>query len=198
MHWAPNVGRRFSAVQAVMREKEEELQEKVARRQDENALVPITDVSLEEQYFFYRKLGRLGDYDLLTVEDMLTVAREPAGYDNTMTIDEVLDFFKARSAVRGRDNTIRTPPSAPGPVGKPSVWSSPMPTPPAESDRVPAGAASLDLCLTAARAALSSEVGTRFKRSTTQQRRQAWFRLVKEATIQLETLKTQGTSSILP
>lgn len=58
-----------------------------------------------------------------------------------------------------------------------------------DGSQASADGTSPDLCLAAARAALSSEAGALFKKSTLRQRRQAWFRLVKEANCQLERLK---------
>ncbi len=191
--WVPTAARRFLAAHTAMQEKEGELRETVARRQDRTRAVPITEASLEERYFYYRKLGKLSDYDLLTVEDMLTVPSEPAGYDRNVPIEEVLGFSKARPSVQSRDDAIRTLLSDAGPAGNPSVRTFPLPTPPTDDSRVSVGVASPDLCLTAARAALSSEAGARFKRSTVRQRRRAWLRLVEEATLQLAALKAQRT-----
>lgn len=195
-HWLPSAFRRFLVVQTAMQEKEEELRDTVARRQDPIALIPITEASLEEHYFFHRKLGRLTDYDLLTIEGVLTVSSESTRHENNVTIEEVLGFSKARSSPRSRDDAIRASQPDPVPAGNPSVRALPLPMPPMEGNRVAVGAASPDLCLAAARAALSSEAGARFKRSTNQQRGQAWLRLVKEATIHLETLKARTTPNI--
>jgi hypothetical protein len=196
--WVPTIGRRFSAVENAMREMDEKLRDTVTRRQDGTTLVPITDASLEERYFFYRKLGRSGDYDLLTIKDMLTVASEPPRCANTATIEEVLGFSKSRSAAQRREDVPRASPSEPEPPVSPAVRPLPPPTPPMGGNQFQVSAASAELCLTAARAVLSSEAGARFKRCTAQQRRQAWFRLMKEASDHLERLKTERHSAPSP
>ncbi|MHA7061303.1 TniQ family protein [Azospirillum argentinense] len=119
--WVPTAARRFWTAHTAMREMEEQLRETVARRQDRATAVPITGASLEERYCYYRKLGKLSDYDLLTVEDMLTVPSEPAGYDRNVTIEEALGFSRARPSVQSRDDAIRALPSDAGPPDNPSV-----------------------------------------------------------------------------
>lgn len=193
--WFSTASRRFSDVQVAMSEKEVDLQEAVARRQGQVTLIPITQASLEERYFFCRKLRNLSDYSLLTIEDVLTVSDETMGNENNVTIEEMWGFSKARSTVREPDDAAVAPKSDPGSASNSSFWTSPLPAHPTGGSKVPAVATSPDLCLSAARAALSSEAGTQFKRSTSQQRRQAWFRLVKEANNQLKTLKAQGHPS---
>lgn len=193
--WFLTASRRFSAVQIAMLEKEVELNEAVSRRKSQVTLIPITQASLEERYFFCRKLGTLSDYGLLTIEDVLTVSDESVRNENNVTIEEMWGFSKAKSTVRGRDDAVTAPQPDSGPAKNSSFRTSPPPTRPTGRSPVPAVATSPNLCLSAARAALSSEAGIQFKRSTSQQRRQAWFRLVKEASNQLETLKSQGHSS---
>lgn len=193
--WSSAASRRFSAIQVAMVQKKVELHETIARRKDQVTLIPITQASLEERYFFCRKLGSLSDYGLLTIEDVLTGFNETLRNENNVTIEEMWGFSKARSTVQDQGDAVAAPQSDPGPASNSSFRTLPLPAHPTGGSPVPAVATSPDLCLSAARAALSSEAGTQFKRSTIQQRRQAWFRLVKEASNQLEALKAQGHSS---
>lgn len=169
--WAPPLAERFEAAFTAMQDAEDERHRVAERHQDDDVFVPITEGSPLDHHLLLLKFHRLRDHDLLTVDELLALRHAP----NTDNDQPVAD---------------RVPPyviTAKAPAQNLPDHDAPRPPAPEPSSRL----LSPNLFLAAARAAIAMECPSRAEWTDPKSRRQAWFRMMKEASYQLEQLKME-------
>ncbi|MFP5513077.1 MAG: hypothetical protein ACLGJC_08360 [Alphaproteobacteria bacterium] len=190
--WAPPLAQRFAAAYASMQGAEDERQRAEERHRDRGTLIPITEASLPDRYFFLRDAKGLSDYDMFTVDDLLVLDYPPKTYKSRTNADtELTSAITAKAPAHKRpdhDTPQRSPPvpaAVPPPVMLPDIKpAAPIPEP------VPI-TLSPDLFLAAAHAAIAMKGPSRAEWADSKSQRQAWFRMMKEAASQLERLKKE-------
>ncbi|KAA1053725.1 hypothetical protein FH063_002307 [Azospirillum argentinense] len=168
--WAPPLAERFEAAFTAMQDAEDERHRAAARRRDDGVFVPNTEGSPLDHHLLHKFHG-LGDHDLLTVDELLALRYAP-------------------NTDRGQPVAKRVPPyviTAKAPAQNLPDHNETCPPAPEPSSRL----LSPDLFLAAARAAIAVEGPSRAEWTDPKSRRKAWFRMMKEASHQLERLKKE-------
>lgn len=197
--WAPPLAQRFAAAYASMQGAEDERRRVEERHRDRGALIPITEASLPDRYFFLRDAKRLSDYDMFTVDDLLVLDYPPKTYKSRTNTDaEMTSVITAGAPAYSRQNHDTPHQSLPVPAAVPPLVIQPDIKPAQAVPELAHITLSPDLFLAAAHAAIAVEGPSRAEWADPKSRRLAWFRMMKEAGYQLERLKKERHSAPAP
>ncbi|MCG5243622.1 hypothetical protein ACIU1J_26475 [Azospirillum doebereinerae] len=152
----------------------------------------MTEASPFEQHVFLLKLKTFSEHDLLTVDDLLALRYVPNRDGGPPVTDARTDrgiTAKTPAQTLSKPDAMLPPAPVPAAVAPPMVLP-PIEAPPAAPGLSPSILSS-ELFLAAALAAIAVEGPSRAEWTDPQSRRQAWGRLMTEASYHFERLKRE-------
>lgn len=186
--WGPKLAARFSSANDALRHAEVEIQ-RAAARLGGGMLRPITEASPSEQLRFFRRVVGRHDHEMLTIEELLGVCNGASAVPYEINVEELLDLPRSRTAI-SHGGAARGRQADRSEVAVDVERRSPR-TPEVEGGGVPERSNQPNVYMAAARAALASEAGKRYRQTSREHQQRAWARLVREAEFQLERLRRQ-------